>query len=106
MREVTCVRYVSESGKLYARLFSVVHLGYANNETIHKAVENTYQRHQLDMRKSCVSAAADGASVNFGQLTGVMTRMSKYLPWILPIHCSAHKLELAIKDAYVLFLSK
>ena len=47
-----------------------------------------------------VSMTADGASVNFGQYRGLLTRMSNDdRDWLLKIHCVCHRLELAIKDS-------
>ena len=52
------------------------------------------------MKNHCVSAGADSASMNFGKVTGVMMRLASQLPWLIPVHCCAHKFELAIKDAF------
>ena len=50
--------------------------------------------------KRMVSMTADGASVNFGQYRGLLTRMSNDdRDWLLKIHCVCHRLELAIKDS-------
>lgn len=54
----------------------------------------------LSLERSCIAMAADGASVNFGSQSGVMVRMQRELPWMLKFHCVAHKLELALNDAF------
>lgn len=82
----------------FLHCYSVTHLQYGDAETIHNSLEGTCERCKLDMKTQCVSAGADGAPVNFGEITGVMTRLKSVL--LVPIHCCAHKLELAIKDAF------
>lgn len=48
-----------------------------------------------------VSACADGASVNMGRLNGALTTLKREnRPWLLIIHCSAHRIELAVKDTF------
>lgn len=47
----------------------------------------------------CIGAGADGASVNFGQKAGMMKKLQEDIPWLLPVHCVSHRLELAVKDA-------
>ena len=84
----------------FLHFHSVTRLQYGNAETIHNSLEGTCKRYRLDMKTQCVSAGADGASVNFGEITSVMTRLKSDLPWLVPVHCCAHKLELAIKEAF------
>ena len=51
---------------------------------------------------SLVCTCADGASVNFGSKRGALTMMkSEDRPWLLMIHCCAHRIELAVKDAFL-----
>ena len=45
-----------------------------------------------------VCANFDGASVMMGSKSGVATRIQQSFPWVIPIHCVAHKLELGILD--------
>ena len=69
---------------------------------IHDAIANTCQKMNLDLQKSCIAAAADGASVNFGKDNGVLPLLARHqdMPWLIKIHCIAHRLELALKDAF------
>ena len=46
-----------------------------------------------------VGFGADGASVNMGVRKGIAVRLQDEYPWLLPIHCFNHRLELAVKDA-------
>ena len=51
--------------------------------------------------KKLISCTADGASVNFGQYTGLLTRMADDgRPWLVKIHCANHRIELAVKNAF------
>ena len=47
-----------------------------------------------------MSATADGASVNMGQYTGVLTQMKRDRPWLISIHCANHRVELAVKSSF------
>lgn len=57
---------------------------------------------ELELKSCCVAAAADGASINFGKKSGVLPSLQTQLemPWLIQIHCIAHRLELALKDAF------
>ena len=46
-----------------------------------------------------IGAGADGASFNFGCHSGMMQKLKEDVPWLVPVHCVSHHLELAIKDA-------
>ena len=47
-----------------------------------------------------VAATADGASVNMGRISGLMTRLGENRDWLVKIHCINHCVELAVKDAF------
>ena len=53
--------------------------------------------------KRMVSSTADGASVNFGRYNGVLTQQKETRPWLITIHCVAHRAELALKDSLLSF---
>ncbi|XP_057295467.1 zinc finger protein 862-like [Hydractinia symbiolongicarpus] len=53
-----------------------------------------------DYRLKMIGCTSDGASVNFGRKSGLMTRLSETRPWLVKIHCSNHRVELAVKDAF------
>ena len=42
-----------------------------------------------------VSCTADGANVNMGQISGLLSRIGQDRDWMLKIHCSNHRIELA-----------
>lgn len=49
-------------------------------------------------RDKLVACATDGAAVMVGVKTGVMSRLCEDRPFVMGIHCMAHRLELAYKD--------
>ena len=51
-----------------------------------------------DYNTKVVSATADGANVNVGVYSGVLTQMKNEREWLVVIHCVNHRLELALKD--------
>ena len=53
-----------------------------------------------DYESKLVGCTADGASVNFGEYTGLLTRLDENRGWLIRIHCANHRIELAIKDAF------
>ena len=66
-----------------------------DNGTI-KISEDTFQ-------KLMVSSTADGASVNFSRYNRVLTQQKETRPWLVTIHCVAHRAELALKDSLLSF---
>ena len=46
-----------------------------------------------------ISSTAEGASVNFGKYSGLLTQQKENCPWLITIHCVAHRAELALKDS-------
>ena len=81
----------------YVKLASVPK---ANAENIAKTLTDTLtdDLKLSDWRNNLVSCCFDGASVMIGCKSGVSTRLAKDAPHIIPIHCCAHRLELAIKN--------
>lgn len=60
-----------------------------------KCAENNF-----DLSGCLTATAADGAAVNFGKINGVLTKLQERVPWMLKVHCVAHRLELRLKDAF------
>ena len=68
-------------------------------ETIVKALEDIFTEKGLEMSK-ITSLASDGASVMVGRKNGVGARLrSKYVPYLVQVHCIAHRLALAAANA-------
>ena len=53
-----------------------------------------------DYTKKFAGATADGASVNFGHSSDLLTRLEVSRPWLLKIHCSNHRTELNVGDVF------
>ena len=47
-----------------------------------------------------IGCIADGASVNFGRISGLMKRLSNGRDWLIIFHCVNHRVELAVKDSF------
>ena len=52
-----------------------------------------------EYKHKIVSCTSDGASVNFGRNTSIMTRLAVDPPWLIRMHCTNHRIELAVKGA-------
>ena len=55
---------------------------------------------EMELEKGCVTTAMDRAFVNFGVKSGALTLLQEDMPWMLKIHCVAHRLELAIAETF------
>jgi hypothetical protein len=49
-----------------------------------------------DLARKLVCCSADGASVMAGPHTGVLTRLLTLAPYMVPMHCMAHRTDLAV----------
>lgn len=49
--------------------------------------------------RKLVGLGSDGASVMLGRNNGVAAKLRRLQPAMVAVHCYAHKLELAFKDA-------
>lgn len=50
-------------------------------------------------KSQTVAFGSDGASVYVGRLNGVVAKLRVEIPWLLGVHCIAHRLELSFLDA-------
>ena len=50
-----------------------------------------------EWKSKLVGICADGAAVNMGVCTGATKRMQDEVPHLIPVHCCAHRVELAVK---------
>eukprot|EP00112_Aurelia_sp_Birch-Aquarium-sp1_P000486 Seg10468.1 transcript_id=Seg10468.1/GoldUCD/mRNA.D3Y31 product="Zinc finger protein 862" protein_id=Seg10468.1/GoldUCD/D3Y31 len=93
-------------------LLEMADLGGTNANSIKAAIDGIFKKtgendeHTVngpvplsDYRTKVVSATADGANVNMGVYSGVLTQMKREREWLVTIHCVNHRLELALKDA-------
>ena len=51
-------------------------------------------------KSQTVAFESDGASVCVGRLNGVVAKLHVEIPWLLGVHCIAHRLELSVLDAH------
>ena len=72
-------------------------------EGILAAIDKAFSDYDMpDYKQKTVGFCSDGASVMMGCRKGVIKLLKDagQAEWILPIHCFAHKLELAVKDCF------
>ena len=50
-------------------------------------------------KSETVAFGSDGASVYVGRLNSVVAKLHVEIPWLLGVHCIAHRLELSVLDA-------
>ena len=90
------VRYV-KNNEVYERFLTYVHAEASNAEALSKHILGTLRDYDISI-DNCVGQCYDGASVMSGQSKGVQTRIRTEAPKALYIHCTAHKLNLALVD--------
>ena len=74
----------------------------ASAENIVHGIQNIVKGLDIEWKEFCgkmVAIACDGASVMTGRKGGVGALLRQEQPALITIHCIAHRLELAIKDA-------
>lgn len=50
--------------------------------------------------QALVGLNTDGASVNLGKVGGLQSILKRESPWLISVWCVAHRLELALVDAF------
>ena len=84
-------------------LLEMSQFGGSDAEAIKSGIDYVFlQEMKLsdDAYSTClIGATADGASVNMGKYSGILTRFKKERPWLITIHCVNHRMELAAKDS-------
>ena len=108
-KEMVFVRVVGADGKskfYLASLRDMNHsLGSATSESLKNAIDDTFLKQlgigEQEYRQKVVSITADdGAPMNTGLVNDLFVQMAEdHRPWLLGIHCSLHRVELAIKDS-------
>ena len=78
-KEIVSIK-ILEDGVTTVRLLGIMEPSRCDTEGIHDAINDKCQEMQLDITNSCVTTAADGASVNFGKNNGVLTRLQSSMP--------------------------
>ena len=83
-REVLSLRLV-ENGLNRMKLLGVVEPTSGTGENVYKAIKSKCEGHGLRLKDSCIAGGADGCNV------GVLTRIKSDVPWLVQIHCVAHR---------------
>lgn len=90
------------------RQIDIIALKYGTADGIFHAIKEALSTFDLtldQLKPDCndapnlIMANFDGASVNFGNKNGVVTKLKNVIPEIYALQCIAHKLELAVFDA-------
>ena len=88
---------------LTTSLLEMSEFGGSGAEVIKSGIDHVYLNEMKlsdDAFKTClIGATSDGASVNTGKYSGVLTRLKEERPWLITIHCANHRIELAAKDS-------
>ncbi|KAJ8047847.1 hypothetical protein HOLleu_06959 [Holothuria leucospilota] len=99
-KEVVSIKLL-ENGVPKIKLLGIAEPEHCKAEGVFKGIIDACAVRGLDLSTSLVASAADGAAVNFGKINGVMTKLKQqHAPWMIKIHCIAHRLELALNDAF------
>ena len=91
-----------QGGVITEKFIGIVDVEKADAVGIKWALDTAMNNIGLDdWKKKLVAVATDGASVNIGCKSGLITRLhdEDNMQHIIGVHCYAHKLELAVKDA-------
>ena len=99
-QELVYVRVLSHDYEPTTKFLSIKKLPNGDAKNIMDAVVHSLEQDGkcLDWRDKLVSCIVDGAAVMTGSISGVVTRMKEEAPHLIGIHCTAHRLELAIRD--------
>ncbi|XP_067659505.1 zinc finger protein 862-like [Haliotis asinina] len=101
------IRYVSH-GVPVSFHAAVVTLDHATADGVLDGIKTALEMNDISYEKlvshdcegpKLVSANFDGASVMMGNRSGVAGKITREAPYVVPVHCVAHKLELSVLDA-------
>ena len=89
---------------MVASLLEMSNWGGTDATSLKKGIDSIFQTGHFEMtpdgyKTKLVGVTADGASVNFGKNNGLLTKLSTDRDWLLKIHCTNHRIELAVKYA-------
>eukprot|EP00057_Strongylocentrotus_purpuratus_P007735 XP_011662209.1 PREDICTED: uncharacterized protein LOC105437382 [Strongylocentrotus purpuratus] len=99
-KEVVSIKLI-EDGIPKIKVLGIAEPERCDAPTVEQAIRKLCEDHNLNLKNGFVASAADGAAVNFGERSGILTRFQREdAPWLIKMHCIAHRLELALKDAF------
>ena len=87
-----------KQGQIYTRLLRVCHVEDLTAIGLFEELEKTIKEYEIPIEKwECINT--DGASVMTGRLNGLKTLINQKYPKVKHIHCLAHRLNLAVREA-------
>ena len=105
-KEMVMVRFERNGLPCYivASLLEMDDFGGTGAEPLYNGINSIFSVNGTlpldDYRTKLVSCTADGASVNFGRISGLLTRLDNDRGWLIKIHCANHRVELSVKDVF------
>ncbi|XP_030829455.1 zinc finger protein 862-like [Strongylocentrotus purpuratus] len=100
--EIVFLRHAC-NGSVYTEFVAVVGVVTADAKSITDAILHSLaERLELDtasISRKLVGFGSDGAAVMLGKRGGVVSHLRELSPALQAVHCTAHRLELAFKDA-------
>ena len=89
---------VVKDGRVTTLFLKNIEIPDGKAETIMEAINLWVTDNQIGFQK-CVGFGSDGANVMVGRKTGVATRMKAKNPFVVSVHCAAHRLALVSSQA-------
>ena len=99
-KEIVYIRVMSDGYPTFLYL-KMVDLESGKSHGIVQTLDNAFQDFGFipnEWQSKLVGFGSDGAAVMMGVKSGVATLLKNDVPWLVEIHCLAHRLELAIKE--------
>lgn len=101
-QEVVFIRLLADDYKPVTKFLSIKNVKIANAEGIKSALVSSLVNDAAssDWQQKLMFCAVDGASVMMGKVGGMVAKLRDDVgPHLIGVHCTAHRLELTIKDA-------
>ena len=99
-QELLFVRFL-DNGLPVNRFLTVQSVKHADADGILHAIGNGFNYASVvNWKDGLVGFGSDGASVMMGRQNGVLKKIKDDVPHLIEMHCVAHRLELAILDAF------
>ena len=92
------VRYISKEGNCMTQLLDCVAVRDGKATTVVDAVDVTMKKFGVPMTK-VIGLGSDGASVMASDIRGVNGMMKQLNPFLVFVHCVAHRLNVAVSQA-------
>ncbi len=98
--EVIYIRYLNTHGTPVSNFMKIVDVEHAHADGVYSAIDRAFTDIGLpEWKDKVIGAGSDGASVNIGVKNSVSTLIRAEHPYILTIHCVAHRLEIGVLRA-------